>query len=208
MAVRWWYMTDNKHVRYLMSQMTPFGIRFSNVILYRMRIDRLLDQERPPSNGLTFQAFGPDDQKAVRALAQEHDQAIGTCNNSDIVFVFQDKVPVGHVCFKSGTLLLHELEREETFDDGVYLFSMFIAPSARRRGIGKLLAIRAIEDAMRKADHQYAYMYVRTDNLASRNLVESLGFEAVNVTHFLRAFRLTSYQCEAPPRPLRPRKNN
>lgn len=203
MTVRWWVLTDNRHLRYLIGQMAPFGIRFSNAILYRMRIDQILDQERPPLTDLTFQVFGPDEQKAAKALAQEYDLSIATCNDSNIVFVLQDKVPVGHVCFKSGTILLSELEREQTFDDGVYLFSMFISPSARRRGVGKLLAMCAIEDAVRKANHQYAYVYVRMENIASRNLVESLGFEAVSVTHFLKAFSLTSYQSEAPPQPLR-----
>jgi|GEM_PF-4204198 len=203
MGVSWWHLTDNRHIRYLIGQMTPFGIRFSNLVLYRMRIDRLLDQERPPSNSMTFQVFGPDDHKAAKALALEHDHAIGTCSNSDIVFVFQDKVPIGHVCCRSGTIMLQELEREETFVDGVYLFSLFTNPSVRRRGIGKLLIISAVEDALRKANYHYAYMYIRMENLASRNLAESLGFEAVSVTHYLRAFKLTSYQTEPPPRPLR-----
>jgi ribosomal protein S18 acetylase RimI-like enzyme len=186
--------------------MAPFGIRFSNVILYRTRTDRLLDQEKRSSNGLTFQVFGPDDHKAAKDLAQEHGQPIATCSKSNIVFAFQDKVPVGHVCCRSGTILLHELEREETFDDGVYLFSLFTNPSARRKGFGKQLIISAVEDALKKATHQYAYMYIRMENLASRNLAESLGFEAISITHYLRAFGLTNYQTEPPPQPLRPLK--
>lgn len=190
-----------------MGQMAPFGIRFSNLILYRMRIDHLLDQERPLLTGLTFQVFGPDDLEAAKALAQEYNYSLGTCSNSDVVFAFQDKVPVANVCCKSGTITLNELEREETFDDGIYLFSMFVDPSVRRRGLGKLLVKYAIEDALRKANSRYVYACVRMENLASRNLVESLGFEAVKVTHFLRVFSLKSYQSEAPPQPLR-RKNN
>jgi ribosomal protein S18 acetylase RimI-like enzyme len=207
MAVRWWVLTDNRYLRYILSQTSPFGIRFSNAILYRMRIDRLLDQEKPPFTGLVFRVFGSDDQEAAMALAQKHNLSVGTCADSDIVFAFQDNVPVGHVCFKSGTVLLSELEREETFDDGVYLLSMFISPSARRRGVGKLLALYAIEDAARKANYRYAYLYVRMENLASRHLVESLGFEAVSTTHFLRTFGLKSYQSGAPPQPIRSKHN-
>lgn len=207
MTVRWWVLTEKRHIRYLMGQMAPFGIRFSNLILYRMRIDHLLDQERPLLTGLTFQVFGPDDLEAAKALAQEYNYSLGTCSNSDVVFAFQDKVPVANVCCKSGTITLNELEREETFDDGIYLFSMFVDPSVRRRGLGKLLVKYAIEDALRKANSRYVYACVRMENLASRNLVESLGFEAVKVTHFLRVFSLKSYQSEAPPQPLR-RKNN
>ncbi len=197
MPVKWWVLTEYESPRFLMRQLGPFGIHFANGILYRAEIDHIY-KKKPPLSDLTVQLLGPEDWDTAKLLCKQHGLEVGDYLRPHVAFALERGVPIGHLCLDSGTIYVKELEREETFDDGLYLFNLFISPKARRRGIGKFLMTSALE-MMGKEDCRYAYTHVSEDNHASRHLVESLGFEELMVVHYLRALGLTSYQTEALP---------
>ncbi len=196
MPVKWWVLTENQYPRFLMSQLGPFGIRFTNDILYRAEFHQILSKKKPPLSDMAIQLFGPKEWETARVFSQKHGLELGDYAHPSVAFALENGIPVGHLCFSSGTIYLKGLEREETFDDGLYLFNLFVSPQSRRRGIGKFLMLSALEMAREKEDHRFAYAYVREDNLASRHLMVSLGLRGVEVVHYLRTFGLTSYQTE------------
>ncbi len=206
MAVKWWMLTgitSNKYVHFLVDQLGPFGLHITDCILYRGEIEQVLKKEKPPHNGLEIRVFGPHDWETTKDLCNKPGLNVSPCQEAQVVLALQDGKVVGHVCGLSGTFYIPLFERKETFDDGIYLLDIRVLASERRRGIGKFLAMAALERIEREPHQRYAYVYILTCNPASRHLAETLGFEAVSLTHYLRTLNLRSYHTEEVPPALR-----
>ncbi len=199
MPVKWWVsdrITNNKYLHLLANQLGPFGLHTSNCILYRAEIDKIMSKEKPPLSNLEIKLLGPEDWETIKESCEGPGLGVGPCKKSQVALALQNGKVIGHLCSRSGTFFVPQFEREETFEDGFYLFNLRILPNWRRRGVAKFLLMSALEELERKPSIRYAYGYVLTYNLASRLMFESLGFEAVSVTHYLRTFKLRSYQTE------------
>jgi len=55
-----------------------------------------------------------------------------------------------------------------------------VAPTARRRGLGRMLMLALIEESRRRAA-THVFLEVRADNPSARTLYDSLGFEQIAV---------------------------
>jgi ribosomal-protein-alanine N-acetyltransferase len=62
--------------------------------------------------------------------------------------------------------------------DEVHILNLTVAPSARRRGLGRALLNRALDRA-REVGATSAYLEVRVSNAAAIDLYRSAGFEEI-----------------------------
>lgn len=93
-------------------------------------------------------------------------------------FIQEIKNPVSHLW------VLHEDDSVSgymvfwMFDSEIQVVDIAVHPGKRGRGFGHLLLRRMIDLGVSKGI-RYAWLEVRTSNLAARNLYEKLGFEKV-----------------------------
>lgn len=87
----------------------------------------------------------------------------------------------------AGSVRVAPLDRRVDFD-GAYCWGLYVDPDWRRRGIATALVARAFEDVAERSEQSSVHVLVGADNVPSRRLVESLGFERERVRSYCRAF--------------------
>lgn len=59
------------------------------------------------------------------------------------------------------------------------IFAMYVTPQVRRHGVGKQLMNAAIEKAKEIGGVEQVYLTVSSNNIAAKNLYESIGFKMI-----------------------------
>ncbi len=116
---------------------------------------------------------GPDDKEAVRCVSR-------ACYEDDYVLSYLDHM------LQSGTLLLARVAQEAAgfvyfdlaLDGSLWLRSLRVVPSRRRRGLGAALC-RAGETLARKAGSDAIRLWTGESNAPARALFEGLGYRHV-----------------------------
>lgn len=91
---------------------------------------------------------------------------------------FRDSIALAHVLVADYGLEVAGYVIARAIVDEGEILNLAVAPPHQRRGVGRLLARRALDELSARGARA-VYLEVRESNTAARRLYESLGFEAV-----------------------------
>jgi len=174
--VELWRLGRNRYGRALYDRLTAAGVTATWMSEYR----RSLQADVPTATApVTAAVAGPDRVAPLDAPVGE------LVDGERVVAAVDGDEPVGYCfCSVDATLEIAPLERSLAFD-GAYLRRVYVDPAHRERGVASALVAAACEWA-RDEGAQRATALVARDNVPSRALFESHGFEVVTDHRYVR----------------------
>jgi len=150
--------------RELGMEIRQFGVADAEA-LWRLRMTAL---ETDPWS------FAESVEELRQISAEEYGRRIGTGGDGSFVIgAFEDAAAVGMCGFYRETLLKRRHKG--------HLWGVFVAPAARGKGLGCVLAERAVETARRLPDLKSIQLTVSITQGAARGLYRRLGFRVFGV---------------------------
>ena len=173
--VELWRLTRNRYGRACYDRLRAMGVTATVMTEYVAALDG------PPSEradtSLTVEACD-----SKRPLAAPTEELI---DGEVVLGAFDGATPLGYLFYSvDATHHIHPLERDLSFD-GAYLRRVYVAPDHRQRGVASTLVAAACHRAHR-AGTDRATALVARDNVPSRALFESHGFEGVRDRRYVR----------------------
>lgn len=184
--VELWRLTRNRYGRACYDRLQALGVTATVMTEYVATLDDTVDPPERPS--LTVEQC--DGGRPLDAPTAE------LIDGEVVLAAFDGETPVGYLFYSTdATHRIHPLERELTFE-GAYLRRVYVAPDHRQRGVASALVATARKRARREGADRATALVAR-DNVPSRALFESHGFEAVRDRRYVRLGSL-SYRSQSP----------
>lgn len=185
---RLWRLTRNEYGRAVYDALAKRGVTGSLMYAYARSLHGIDGSEHTDPDGIALEARrGHDlDANETPKLAFE-----GLDPTDVVVFARSDRI-VGHVVLScSRPVYAGAIETAVGgASDTAYLWRLHVDPEHRQRGIGTALVDRACREAAR-TDTMTATALVAVDNVPSRALFETAGFERQALIVYGHAFGLT-----------------
>lgn len=175
--VELWRLTRNRYGRACYDRLQAMGVTATVMTEYVTTLSG--ESEAPAGSSLSV---GESDPERVAPL----DAPTGELLDDEVVLgAFDEGTPLGYLFYSvDATHHIHPLERELSFD-GAYLRRVYVAPEHRQRGVASALVAAAAERARRRGAGRATALVAR-DNVPSKALFESHGFEGVRDRRYVR----------------------
>lgn len=175
--VELWRLGRNRYGRALYDRLTAAGVTATWMSEYRAPLTETATAVG--AGPITIECCGP---AAVEPLAAPVGELL---DDELVVAAFDGDTPVGYLfCSLDATLDVAPLERRLSFE-GAYLRRVYVDPDHRERGVASALVTAACRRA-RQQGAERATALVARDNVPSRALFESHGFEVVRDRRYVR----------------------
>jgi len=186
--VELWRLTRNRYGRACYDRLQSLGLTATVMTEYATTLDGT--PQKPAESPLTVER---SDAASVAPLDAPTDQLV---DGETVLAAFDGATPLGYLFYSlDATHRIAPLERALSFD-GAYLRRVYVAPDHRQRGVASTLVAAARRRARRQGADRATALVAR-DNVPSRALFESHGFEAVVDRRYVRVGPV-SYRSAAP----------
>lgn len=175
--VELWRLTRNRYGRACYDRLQAMGVTATAMTEYVAALSET--PARRVESSLTIESC---DGERVGPLDAPTDEL---ADGEVVLGAFDGGVAVGYLFYSvDATHHINPLERELSFE-GAYLRRVYVAPDHRQRGVASALVAAACERARRQGVDRATALVAR-DNVPSRALFESHGFEGVHDRRYVR----------------------
>jgi len=176
--VKLWRLTRNRYGRACYDWLQAMGVTATVMTEY---VATIADgPERPGEQPVSVEHCVAD---RVAPLDAPTDELL---DSEAVLGAFDAGTPLGYLFYSvDATHHIHPLERELAFE-GAYLRRVYVAPEQRQRGVASALVAAARRRARRDGVDRATALVAR-DNVPSRRLFESHGFEPRRDRRYVRA---------------------
>ncbi len=164
-----WKLTRNRYSQFARAKLNQAGFIRMSLLLYRLDLEDWKPGEGPEV------IDGP--------VPYKIDSYLGAIVASRL----SDGETVGYMHYTSGMVYVPEVEKKMLMD-GQYIYRVLTDPQMRRRGVGKNLMQRTINEIVKENEGKARYVFaiIAVDNLPSRKLFEGAGFLPIKKLQYTR----------------------
>ena len=186
-----WKLTRNPYTKRVHETLDAVGLTLSVLQVYTRSLDSPAD---PMTDAVRLRYHDPE------ALADSFRDADAVDRADRVVAAYADGARVGSVLVTAGEPVYVDALHREFDPDGAYIWRLYVAPTARGEGLGRLLVRAALWAATEtNGPMDRATALVAPDNVPSRSVFEAVGFEAERELRYVRALgreRRTSHSLD------------